>query len=266
MSDKSLVSSVTGPLRLGARTVGFVAYALGSFVHHEIVSAPIGTPLDDERVRVTMRRFGRDTSRLFGVDLVTENVPEVGYVRGCDDGGMGRLFVCNHRSGLDVLVTLATLEGRHVSRADLAKWPVIGLVARRAGVLFVDRENRRSAAAVMQSMIDQVSRGKGVVVFAEGTTFSGDEVREFKPGAFTVARRTGCEIIPVGLAYAGSASNFEEDEDFVQHMKRVGASPRTRVAMVVGSPMRAEGRDSRELSIASQAAVQALVHRARAIV
>ncbi len=264
MSVVERALAVPGQVRFGARALAFAGYSVGTYVAYTANADPMGSTADELRMRKTMRRFGRHMCRLFGVDLVTEGVPAAGFVRGADDRGLGRVFVLNHRSGLDILVTLATLEGRQVSRADLAAWPIIGPVARRAGILFVDRENRRSAAAVMQSMIDHVKRGNGIVIFPEGTTFPGDEVREFKPGAFTVARRTGCEIVPVGLAYAGEGSAYEEDDTFVEHMKRVSARPTTRVAMVVGEPMRGEGVDSHALAERAHAAVQALVHRARA--
>ncbi len=265
MSVISQARALPQHVRFGARTLGFAAYALGTYAVFQATSAPEGTAEDDVRVRKAMRRFGRDLCTLFGVDAVTRGVPPEGFVPGTDAEGKGRIFVVNHRSGFDILLTLAKLEGRHVSRADLAKWPVIGLVARRAGVLFVDRENRRSAAAVMQSMIDHVTHGHGIVIFPEGTTFPGDEVRELKAGAFTVARRTGCEIVPVGVAYGGAGSAYEENDTFLEHMQRVSGRPSTRVAMVVGEPFRGEGVDSHVLALSAQKAIQSLVYEARAM-
>ena len=192
---------------------------------------------DEERViAATMLRFGRRMSRLFGIEVKTSGIGPEGFVPGPGKDGWGRVCVSIHRSGLDILVTMAHLEGKHVSRADLAGWPVIGTIARRAGILFVDRESKRSAAAVVHKMIEVVTAGRGVTIFPEGTTFPGDEVRPFKPGAFAVARRTGCEIVPVGIAYAGTGLSFDE-ESFLEHMRRVTGAPSTRIGLAVGEPI-----------------------------
>jgi 1-acyl-sn-glycerol-3-phosphate acyltransferase len=197
------------------------------------------------------------------VEVVSSGLPPEGYVPGHDPSGLGRVFVSNPRSGLDILVTMAHLEGKHVSRADLAGWPVIGTIARRAGLLFVDRESKRSAAAVVRQMIEVVNAGRGIIIFAEGTTFSGDEVRPFKPGAFAVARRTGCEIVPVGLAYGGEGFSFDE-ESFVDHMRRVGGTQKTRVGLAVGEPLAfPKGADPAVLNDTVHGRVTELVQVAR---
>ena len=46
------------------------------------------------------------------------------------------------------------------------------------------------------------------------TTFSGDEVRPFRPGAFLAAQRTGAEIVPVGIAYEGAAQTVRPIDGF----------------------------------------------------
>jgi lyso-ornithine lipid O-acyltransferase len=252
-----------GDLRFGARTAVFAAYTLGTLGVFEVQARGADAATTEALIASKLRRYGRDMCRLFGVDVDVVGTGEGNFVHGRGSDGLGRMFVSNHRSALDILVTLALLEGKHLSRADLATWPVVGVVARRAGILFVDRENRRAAAAAVHEMIQCIERGIGVIVFPEGTTYAGDEVRPFKPGALAVARRTGCEVVPVGIAYGGSATSFD-DETFLAHMRRVAGQGTTRVAISVGEPFRAEGNDSPALSKRAQDAVQALVHRSRA--
>jgi len=250
--------------RFGVRAALFAACTTGTLARFDFERRK-KTPQEEQAlIRVTMRRYGDQLTRIFGLDIVQTGVPADGFVPGADSEGKGRLFVMNHRSSLDILITLGLLEGKHVSRADLAEWPLVGVVARRAGILFVDRENRRSAAAVVSKMIENVENGTAVIIFAEGTTFEGDEVRPFKPGAFAVARRTGCEIVPVGIAYEGNASFGEES--FLEHMRRVSGAKKTRVGFAVGQPFRAGKLDSSELAIRAHGEVQALVHQARGLV
>lgn len=253
-------------IRFGSRAAGIAAYIMGTLARHEAIVRTREVADEERMIADTMLRFGRHMSRLFGIQVLTKGVPSEGYVPGHGASGLGRVFVSNHRSGLDILVTMAHLEGKHVSRADLATWPAIGTIARRAGILFVDRESKRSAAAVVHKMIEVVSAGRGVIIFPEGTTYSGDEVRPFKPGAFAVARRTGCEIVPVGVAYAGPGATFDE-ESFVEHMRRVAGAPITKVALVAGEPLLFEkGADPTAVSDRVHEAVSSLVKEARALV
>ena len=170
----------------------------------------------------------------------------------------------NHRSMLDIFVNLAFLEANIVSRADLSGWPVIGLAARRVGTLFVDRSSKRSGAAVINAIVHASLRGKGVMVYPEGTTFSGDEVRPFRAGAFLAAQRTGAEVIPVGIAYDGDAASFG-DEPFVKHLLRVSGARETRIGLEIGDPLRAaDHAEVDTLKDMARERVQALVLRARA--
>jgi 1-acyl-sn-glycerol-3-phosphate acyltransferase len=248
------------------RTAGFVGLTLSMYGMLELDTAA-SPGRDRERVlHKWMARYGRALLELYGVE-VTARGPFVEHgeqVPGVDASGRGRIFVMNHRSGLDVPLTLAFVEATIVSRADLARWPVIGMAARRVGTLFVDRSNKQSGASVIHAMCGAIERGRGVMVYPEGTTFAGDEVRPFRAGAFTAALRTGAEIVPVGTAFAGAGSAFI-DESFVDHMKRVSGTRRTRVGLMVGEPIKPEG-DVKALEEKARAAVQALVHQARVLV
>src|SRR5262249_27784147 len=160
------------------RTAGFIGLTFSLLAGFEAERAMARD--DRGRDDVTykwMARYGAGLLRLYGLEVTAEG-PHVGVPGGRyparDARGKGRLFVMNHRSMLDIFVNLAFLEANIVSRADLSGWPVIGLAARRVGTLFVDRENRRSGAAVINAMCGAVERGRAVMVYPEGTTFSGD--------------------------------------------------------------------------------------------
>jgi len=109
-----------------------------------------------------------------------------------------------------------------------------------------------------------LARGSTVIVFAEGTTFAGDEVRPFHAGAFVAALRSGADVVPVGLAYrAGSDAAFVH-ESFGAHLARVAAAAPSDMAMCVGPPI-AVGQNVRaaELKDRAHAEVQRLVRVAR---
>jgi len=255
-------SGVRAQARIPVRVASFAAYCLGLYAQYETTSRLRGE--SNERQLRYIRRWGRKILALWNVEVIARGpfVEHGHQVPRRGASGKGRIFVSNHRSMLDVPVTIDLVQGRHVSRADLSKWPVIGLVARRAGTLFVDRGSKKSGAAVVLAMVAEVEDGEAVIVFPEGTTFAGDEVRPFRHGAFTAAKRTDAEIVPIGLAYEGAAAAFG-DESFVEHMKRISRAPRTRCAACVGEPIESRGVELAVLEARVRDAMQALVHQAR---
>ena len=234
-------------INLGAATLGWVALATA---HQALVPPAQRT--------ATFQRY----LRRWGSSLVHATGGVVQLVPGCaaPPQTKPRLIVANHRSPFDIGVLLSLFGGHALSRADLASWPVIGLAARRAGTIFVDRESGASGASALRAIRRRLSEGASILVFPEGATFAGDEVRPFKPGAFAALRGLGAEIVPVGLVYDPGVEFVEES--FVHHVLRVAARPRTRCVVNIGETIPAEGR-AQGLAEVTHAAVQQLVAGAR---
>jgi 1-acyl-sn-glycerol-3-phosphate acyltransferase len=258
------------PIRVPARAAGFVGLTFTLLAGYEAERALAhGERAKDDVTYRWMHRYGVGLLALYGLD-VTARGPFVDTLGGAyparDAKGRGRLFVMNHRSMLDIFVNLAFVEANIVSRADLSRWPVIGLAARRVGTLFVDRQNKASGAAVISAMCGAVERGRGVMVYPEGTTFAGDEVRPFRPGVFLAAKRSGAEIVPVGIAYDSDATTYRSDDVLLTHFARVGSMKKIRVGLVTGDVLRAEDHDVDALRALTHERVQGLVGQARALI
>lgn len=155
---------------------------------------------------------------------------------GRDENGIGRIFVMNHRSGVDIPVIFTLLAAHVISRHDLARWPLIGPGAQRIGTLFVDRSSTRSGAAVLKQTAKTLEAGEGISMFPEGTAYAGDEVRAFRPGAFKAAQRSGAQVVPLGIAYENPAAYYTE-KTFMEHMKNIASFKSLRVVVEVGEPM-----------------------------
>jgi 1-acyl-sn-glycerol-3-phosphate acyltransferase len=198
--------------------------------------------------------------RLFGVRLRARKAPALSR-------GRGHLVVSNHRSTADILLLLRSFGGHMVSRADLSRWPLVGVAARSVGTVFVDRSDAVSGANAVRTIRTLLARGSTVIVFPEGTTFPDDEVRPFHAGAFVAALRSGADVVPVGLAYqTGSGAAFV-NESFGAHLSRMAAAEPSSVAMCVGEPIAiAAGARAADLRERAHAAVQRLVREARALV
>lgn len=205
--------------------------------------------------------WARALLRLFAIEVVVDGVvpPRVhGRVP-------GRLLITNHRSAIDIGVVLATFGGTMVSRADIAKWPVVGAAARAVGTVFVDRADAKSGAATIRAIQKLLAEGQTINLFPEGTTFDGDEVRPFHGGAFVSAARAEAEILPVAVAYPRLSGAAFVNETFPAHLARMAKSGPTRMVVAVGEPFFARKTDrATEVTKRAQREVQALVLRARA--
>ncbi len=201
------------------------------------------------------RRFCRSALDRFGVQWSLAPSPSAAC--------RGRLVVANHRSVMDILVLVAGFGGTVLSRADVARWPLFGGIARRAGTVFVERGDRRSGMLAVRAMRRVLARGETLIVFPEGGTFSGDEVRPFRRGAFVAASGLDVEIVPVGLAH--DPSHEYVDVRFVEHLLSVASSARSRMVGRVGAALPiVPGARPEEMAERARHAVQALVLEARA--
>ncbi len=110
------------------------------------------------------------------------------------------LTVANHVSWTDIAVLGARLDVGFVAKAEIARWPLIGPLARRYGCRFIARE-RRAAAHALAADMAAYPAGKGLVLFAEGTTGLGDLVLPFHSSLFATGARWP-RVQPVTIAYS----------------------------------------------------------------
>jgi 1-acyl-sn-glycerol-3-phosphate acyltransferase len=246
-----------GLARSGVRATVMAAWTLTLMpiaVPH-MRSRPPGT--HEKWRRRWVRAWAAGLVRVFGVDLRVTGEPVTEPTR-------GRLVVAAHRSPLDIIILLERFGGTVLSRADLRTWPVLGPAAYHGGTIFVDRDDERSGVKAIREIRRRLQDGKTVIVFPEGTTVRGDEVRPFVGGAFAAVRGIDAELVPVGVAYEPGCEFV--DESFGQHLTRVAQRPVTRVGLCIGKPINARdaGKDRDAMAATMQAEVQQLVHRARA--
>nr|WP_240901044.1 lysophospholipid acyltransferase family protein [Thioalkalivibrio sp. XN8] len=138
------------------------------------------------------RRWATILCRLLGARIET-------------DGGLppGPAFlITNHVSYLDIPVLMSQTGCRFVSKHEVADWPLIGLLAKCAGTLFVKRGHGPEAANVtLEGMQRAFEDGDLVVFFPEGTTGPGDAILPFRSGLLTLPARDGHPVYPAVLVY-----------------------------------------------------------------
>src|SRR5204862_7126570 len=86
------------------------------------------------------------------------------------------------------------------AKSELRRIPLFGSGAAAAGVVFLDRDNRKAAFESYKTAAAEVQRGRSIVVFPEGTRGFDYHLRPFKKGPFVLAIASQSPIVPT-IAY-----------------------------------------------------------------
>lgn len=115
-------------------------------------------------------------------------------------GDAPRIFASNHVSWFDVPSLASSLPRyKFVAKAELFKVPIFGPAMRHAGMIEIQRENRKAAFGAYEVAADRIREGNSVVVFPEGTRGHAYPLRPFKKGPFVLAIAAGVPIVPIIL-------------------------------------------------------------------
>ncbi|MFN8572414.1 MAG: lysophospholipid acyltransferase family protein [Gemmatimonadaceae bacterium] len=111
-----------------------------------------------------------------------------------------RVYVANHVSWFDVFTLAAVLRRyKWVGKAELFRIPLFGPAALAAGMIPIDRDNRKAAFESYDVAADRIRGGASVVVCPEGTRGATYALRPFKKGPFVLAAKAGVPIVPTLL-------------------------------------------------------------------
>ena len=141
------------------------------------------------------RFYHRGCCRIIGIDL---------QVRGQPAAGKPLLIVANHASYLDITVLGALIRGSFVAKAEIAKWPFFGLLAKLQRTVFIERRSAH-AAKHRDEIARRLEAGDDLILFPEGTSSDGNRILPFKSALFSVAEREldgkPLAVQPVSVAY-----------------------------------------------------------------
>jgi 1-acyl-sn-glycerol-3-phosphate acyltransferase len=121
-------------------------------------------------------------------------------VHGLENAGdeSPRIFASNHVSWFDVPALAKVLPRyKFVAKAELFKVPIFGRAMRSAGMIEIQRENRKAAFGAYEVAAERIRAGNSVVVFPEGTRGYEYALRPFKKGPFVLAIAAGVPIVPI---------------------------------------------------------------------
>lgn len=131
------------------------------------------------------------------------------------------LFVGNHRSYFDIFCSHNAI-GRPVgfmSKVEMKKIPLLSLFMDDIGCTWLDRNDMKSGLDTINKSCDNIKSGHSMMVFPEGTRNKGEGLLEFKDGAFKIAQKAGCLIVPVAIC--GTDNLMEANKHHMIHAHKV---------------------------------------------
>ena len=189
-------------------------------------------------------------------------------VQGCPMP-QGGAVVANHSSWLDIMVLHAAQTVVFVSKAEVARWPVIGALARLNDTVFI-RRDRREARTQAELFQTRMESGQRLLFFPEGTSTDGMRVLPFKSSLFeaffTDKLRPAAHIQPISVIYDAPRGAVDlrfygwwGDMDMAPHaLKVLGAMQHGQVRVLFHAPLAvAAYEDRKALSAALEAQVRA---------
>ncbi len=127
------------------------------------------------------------------------------------------LCVCNHISLFEISTMAAAFGGSFFSKKELASWPLIGWMAKKFGVVFIDRRPSHANEALDLIQHELESVDYPLFIFPEGTSTNGAYVKQFKSSMFDVIEKTGATVQPVVINYRLHDGTKINDEDLANH-------------------------------------------------
>jgi len=111
------------------------------------------------------------------------------------------IIMGNHQSHADVPILFASLPiiPGFLAKKELARVPFLSMALRAGGHVLIDRADRSSARQALKVAADEISAGKTIAVFPEGTRGGEAGLGEFKKGGFLIAKRARVPVVPVAI-------------------------------------------------------------------
>ncbi|MGH6763309.1 MAG: lysophospholipid acyltransferase family protein [Phyllobacterium sp.] len=250
-----------------------IVLVLSAFVAMTIALVPVqylflkwGSALQ----RSLPRLFHRILCRLLGFRVET---------RGKMAEGRPLLLAANHVSWSDIVVLSSLGEVSFIAKSEVRDWPLFGVFARLQRSVFVERERRSTTGQQASEIATRLGQGEAIVLFAEGTTASGNTLLPFKTSLFGAAQlaigESGVESVlvqPVSIAYTRlhgmpmgryhrPVAAWVGDTDLLPHLKGILREGAIDVEVSFGEPVPITARtDRKKLARSVQAEVDAMFH------
>jgi 1-acyl-sn-glycerol-3-phosphate acyltransferase len=127
------------------------------------------------------------------------------------------IYIGNHRSTLDPMMGFVEIEAYPVSRAWVKNFPLFGTGSELTGIIFLNREDKKSRLRTRERILEELKKGRSIMLYPEGRTSLGLKTITFQKGAFDQAASGGFRIVPYILEYKDINDYWDHTESMVAH-------------------------------------------------
>ncbi|WP_313305231.1 lysophospholipid acyltransferase family protein [Stutzerimonas balearica] len=169
------------------------------------------------------------------------------------------LWLANHISWVDIPVLGGVAPLSFLAKQEVARWPLLGYLARQAGTAFIFRgagDSRR----VGEQLAERLAGRQSLLIFAEGTSTDGSRLRRFHPRLLEAAVVSGAAIQPVALRYRRDGrpdriTPYIDDDELPAHLFRLLRHGTVEVEVLLLPPIVSAGRSRSELAALAHGAI-----------
>lgn len=129
------------------------------------------------------------------------------------------LWVANHVSWVDIPLLGGIAPISFLSKAEIRNWPLIGWLAQRGGTLFIKRGDKQSTRQAYKTLSENLAQQRSILVFPEGTTSDGHQLRRFHPRLLGTALDLKIKVQPVAIRYVQANGDLSTVLPFIDHQK-----------------------------------------------
>ncbi len=111
------------------------------------------------------------------------------------------IYMPNHVSMFDIPLVLSTIPQNFwgIQAASHFKVPLYGWVLKKYGNFPIDRSNARASYKTMMNTVDEIKKGKSILIFPEGTRSTKPSMGSFKKLPFVMVKKANVPIIPMAF-------------------------------------------------------------------
>ena len=131
--------------------------------------------------------------------------------------GANHLIIANHPTLIDVVILISLFpQANCVIKEAVRRNPVM-----RSAVSAADYISNSEPEELLTQCVAYLRSGGSLILFPEGTRTAFGQAMEFKPGAATVAARSGIEILPIAIDCNPSFLRKEQPWHYVPPTKPI---------------------------------------------
>ena len=144
--------------------------------------------------------------------------------------GESVVYAPNHNSLIDVPLFYMALGHfpAMMAKKELFKVPLLHGLLIALSCIKIDRKGAHSIVEAVRTGSKMIEEGHSLVIFPEGTRSKTGEIGTFKNGAFKIAERTGCAVVPVVIKndryLLESAHNLKRIDVYIKFLPKIETS------------------------------------------